>query len=133
MKHSATLILAAAALISCTSDPKPSAGVASADSSRKCFFSSQVNSFQAVDENVVNIRVGVSDVYELTMFAPCRDVDWAHRIAIVSRGGGSSICTGLDAEIISPVVGGRSTRCQVRDIRHLTPQEVAALPAKAKP
>jgi hypothetical protein len=131
MRTSATLVLAAMALIACTSEPRPPPGVAAADH-RKCFFSSQVNSFQAADENTVYLKVGVHDVYEMKMFAPCRDVDWAHRIALTSHGG-SSICTGLDADIIAPGIGEPAHRCQVRDVRHLTPEEVAALPPKARP
>jgi hypothetical protein len=132
MKHVSALLIGALVLTACTSEPKSTANVAAADH-RKCFFSSQVNNFQAMDENTVYLRVGVSDVYEMKMFAPCRDVDWAHQIALQSRGG-SSICTGLDAEVIAPGIGSqRAHTCQVRDIRHLTPQEIAALPAKARP
>jgi hypothetical protein len=132
MKIKSTLLLAALALGACTSEPKPPAGVTAADN-RKCFWAHQVNNFQAVDENTVYLRVGVRDVYELTMFGPCNDVDWAHRIAITSHGG-SSICTGLDAEIIAPGIGSqRAQRCAVRDIRHLTPEQIAALPPKARP
>ena len=131
MKTSATLMLAAMALAACTSDPRPPPG-ASAAAHRKCFFASQVNNFQAVDENTVYIKVGVRDVYEMKMFAPCRDVDWAHQIALTSHGG-SSICTGLDADVIAPGFGEPPHRCQVRDIRLLSPQEVAALPPKARP
>ena len=131
MKTSTTLALAAMALVACTSDPRPPPGV-SAAAHRKCFFASQVNNFQAIDENTVYIKVGVRDVYEMKMFTPCRDVDWAQRIALTSHGG-SSICTGLDADIIAPGFGERPHRCQVRDIRLLTPQEVAALPPKARP
>jgi hypothetical protein len=128
--RSATLLMALLALSACTSEPKPPPGVAAADN-RKCFWASQVNNFQAVDENIVNIRVGVRDVYQMTMFGPCPEIDWANRIALRSHGG-SSICTGLDAEVISPSSLGPQ-RCAIRDIRHLTPEQVAALPAKDRP
>jgi hypothetical protein len=126
----ATLLLALLALNACTSEPKPPPGVAASDV-RRCFWANNVNNFQAVDENTVNIRVGVRDVYQMTMFGPCPEIDWANRIALKSHGG-SSICTGLDAEVISPSSLGPQ-RCPIRDIRHLTPEQVAALPAKDRP
>ena len=97
----------------------------------KCFSARSVNNFEAVDDTHVNIRVGVKDVYAMTLFAPCPEIDWAQRIALRSRGG-SFICSALDAEVISPSSIGRQT-CAIRDIRYLTPAEVAALPKHDKP
>jgi hypothetical protein len=104
-----------------------------AKAARQCFYSRNVDSFAAPDENTVNIRVGVKDYYQLQMFAPCHDVDWNQHIALISRGG-SWICTGngLDAEIVTHSPIGPQ-KCQVRAIRKLTPAEVAALPKGAKP
>ena len=98
---------------------------------RECFFARNVNSFAAVDEDTVNLRVGVRDYYQLEMFNRCRDVDWANRVALVSRNS-SSICVGMDAEIVTQTNLGPQ-RCPVRSIRKLTPAEVAALPRNAKP
>lgn len=98
---------------------------------RQCFWTNQVNSFASSDNRIVNIRVGVKDYYQLEMFGRCMDVDWNHKIALVSRGG-STICTGMDAEIISPSTIGPQ-RCPVRAIRKLTEAEVKALPKNAKP
>jgi hypothetical protein len=98
---------------------------------RQCFWTRQVNSFASNDDRIVNVRVGVKDVYQLEMFGRCQDVDWSNSIALVSRGG-SHICTGLDAEIIAPSPIG-SNRCPVRNIRKLTPDEVKALPKHARP
>lgn len=102
-----------------------------APAKRQCFFASSVNNYSAVDDRTVNVRVGVKDVYELKLFTRCPDIDWSHKIALVSRGG-SSICDGFDATIIvDSAIGPR--RCQVDKVRKLTPQEVAALSSKAKP
>jgi len=98
---------------------------------RECFFNRNVNSFAAVDENTVNVRVGVRDYYQFEMFDRCRDIDWTNQVALVSRGS-SSICTGMDAEIVTQTTLGPQ-RCQVRNIRKLTPAEVAALPRNARP
>lgn len=102
-----------------------------APAKRQCFFASNVNNYSAVDDRTVNVRVGVKDVYELKLFTRCPDIDWSHKIALVSRGG-SSICDGFDATIIVDSTIGPQ-RCQVDKVRKLTPQEVAALSSKAKP
>ena len=98
---------------------------------RQCFWTRQVNSFASNDDRIVNIRVGVKDVYQLEMFGRCTDVDWSNKIAIVSRGS-SHICTGLDAEVIAPSPIGPQ-RCPVSRIRKLTPEEVKALPKHSRP
>jgi len=106
-------------------DPAPEA----AKPTRHCFWPSQVSGFNSVDDRTVRVTVGVRDVYELALMAPCPDVDWAHSIALVARGG-STICSGLDAEVIAPSpIGPRS--CPVSTVRKLTPEEVKAT-AKAK-
>ncbi|WP_397417952.1 DUF6491 family protein [Phenylobacterium sp.] len=104
---------------------------AAAKAPRQCFWTRQITNFASDDPNVVHVRVGVKDVYRLEMFGPCLDVDWNNQIAVVSRGG-SNICSGLDAEIISPSQIGPH-RCPVREVRKLTAAEIAALPKRARP
>ncbi len=98
---------------------------------RQCFWTHQVDNFASSDDRIVNVRVGIKDVYQFEMFGRCLDVDWSDRIALVSRSG-SSICTGLDAEIITRSAIGPQ-HCPVRNIRKLTTAEIAALPKRAKP
>jgi hypothetical protein len=98
---------------------------------RQCFWANQVNNFAAESDEVVNVRVGVKDIYRMELFGTCHEIDWSQRIGIRSRGG-STICSGLDAELIVPSSIGPQ-RCTVRNVRKLTPEEVAALPSKAKP
>jgi hypothetical protein len=100
-------------------------------SRKQCFWTRQIYNFASNDPHIVNVRVGVKDVYQFEMFGRCEDVDWSHRIAVVSRGS-SYICTGLDAEIIAPSPIG-PTRCPVKTIRKLTPEEVKALPKRSRP
>ena len=100
-------------------------------SARQCFWSHQVNSFAAQGDRLVNLRVGVKDYFQLELMGPCPDMDWTQKIALVSRGG-STICSGLDAEIVTPSPIGPQ-KCPVKSVRKLTPTEVAALPKGAKP
>jgi hypothetical protein len=98
-----------------------------------CFYISQTNGFSAAGDKAVNIRVGVRDIYQMTLFAPCLDIDWSQHIAIKTHGS-SWVCegNGLDYEILTPSPIGRQ-RCQVTAVRKLTPEEIAALPKGQRP
>lgn len=123
----AILLLASVATGASADEAKPKTDAAP----RQCFWTRSINGFNAVDDHTVNLRVGVKDVYQLELLQPCNDIDWASKIAIQSRGS-SWICSGLDATVIAPSPIGPQ-RCMVKTVRKLTPEEVAALPAKAKP
>ncbi len=98
---------------------------------RACFFARNVSGFSAPDDQTLYLRVGVRDIYEMQMFAPCPEMDWAQGLAIQSRGG-STICQGMDATIIASGTLGPQ-RCQVRAVRRLTEAEAAALPPGRRP
>ena len=120
------------ALGSCATDsPVAGAQAVGAGGPRECFRTSSVNSFEPVGRDTVNVRVGVREVYQLTLAPGCPDLDWEQKIAIQSRGT-TRICTGLDAEIISNPPSGPE-RCPVRSVRKLTAAEAAARPAGATP
>lgn len=132
MRTTTTLALAAALLaggaaVSIAAD-KPAAKY----DARQCFYTRNVTSFAAPDEKTLYVRVNVRDVYRFDMFGTCPDIDWNQRLALVSRGS-SWICTGMDAEVITQRTGLGPQRCPVSNVRKLTPEEVAALPRRAKP
>lgn len=124
------LSLSAAAQAAAKTPVEPSAKSA-AKAKGQCFWTQNVNNFASDDDRIVNIRVGVRDIYQLEMLGRCPDVDWTQKIAVVSRGS-SRICTGIDAEIIAPSPIGPQ-RCQVKTVRKLSPAEAAALPKRARP
>lgn len=99
---------------------------------QQCFYSRNVESFAAPDEHNLYIRVGVRDVYHFEMFGPCPDIDWNQRLALVARPG-PWICNGMDAEVITHQAGLGPQRCLVKNMQKLTPDEIAALPKRAKP
>ncbi len=101
---------------------------------RSCFWARSVDSFRSPDSETVYLRAHVRDVYELKLFAPCLDVDWAHHIVLRSRGS-SFVCEGTvnNVEIIVHSVGGHRQHCQVSSVRKLTPDEVSALPKSSRP
>jgi hypothetical protein len=105
---------------------------APAKAQRSCFDPRFIDGFAAPDDRNLYIRVGVRDVYHFEMFSPCLDMDWNWRLGVVARPG-PFICDGMDAEVISHAVGLGRQRCLVRNMKKLSPEEVAALPKRAKP
>jgi len=132
MTWNITIVVAAASFLAATTGlAKSPAEPAETKARGQCFWTHQVHNFASADDRVVNLRVGVKEVYQLEMFGRCQDVDWSQNIAIVSRGS-SSICTGLDATIITPSPIG-PMRCPVKTVRKLTEAEIKALPRGSRP
>lgn len=101
-------------------------------SERSCFFADRVNGWRADrDEKTVYLEVGPRDMYRAEMFSRCHGVDEALQIGVRSRGGGSSICDGLDVELIVNGPIGPQT-CHVTRLTRMTPQEIEALKARKK-
>ncbi len=105
---------------------------AAATARKACFSARNVSNFAVVDDRTLNIRVGVRDVYQLDLMGICPDLGSSNKIAIKSRSS-SFICSPLDASIIAQGPFGRAERCEVRGLRELTPEEIAALPSHNRP
>ncbi len=106
-----------------------------ADSPRACFFANQISSWKEAGDQTVNLRVGVSDFYQLRLLAPCPDLKWAEAIGLETHGGADTICSGLDVDVIIPgrVTHSAPQRCMATSLHKLTKDEVAALPKGQKP
>jgi hypothetical protein len=128
MKPLALTLTAGALLLLATGQ----ATAETAKAPKACFSARNVANFAVVDERTLNIRVGVRDVYQLDLLGICPDIESQNEIAIKSRGS-SFICSPFEATIVAPGPFGRKQRCEVRGIRKLTPEEVAALPSREKP
>jgi hypothetical protein len=127
-----TPVLAAALLL--TLGAASTASAADKASTDQCFWARNVTSFAAPDDHTVYVKVNMHDVYRLDLMISCPDVDWNQRVALQSsHGAGGSICSPLDAEIISHAQGIGRQRCPVKAMHKLSPDEIAALPKKAKP
>jgi hypothetical protein len=129
MNTHVALAAGAAALLALTATTASAAE--KAPNGRQCFWARNADSFAAQDDHTVNVRVGVRDVYQFDLLGSCPDIDWNQRIALISRGG-SNICSGLDAEIVTRSPIGPQ-HCAVTHMRKLTPEEIAALPKRARP
>ena len=126
-------LAAIAALLACGTASQTALAASPAKyDAHQCFYTKNVTSFAAPDDKTLYVRVGVRDVYRFDMFGPCPDIDWNQRVALVSRGS-SWICDSMDAEVITHAVGLGPQRCPVSHMHKLTPDEVAALPKRARP
>ncbi|MBS0296625.1 MAG: hypothetical protein JSR45_09955 [Proteobacteria bacterium] len=113
-------------------DGAPPAKPNGAQTGRQCFPAREVANFAAPDDHTVYLRAGVKDIYRAEVFGGCLDIDWSLRIGIRSYGS-SFICVGDPAELIVPNRTIGTQRCQVKIAAKLTPEEVAALPKRARP
>jgi hypothetical protein len=134
----AKLMLAAAlAVVAAQASAQTSAPAAAPPASsrpqRACFNAHMISSFNAPDDSTVYIRVGVNEVYRLTLFAPCQNMSFDQSVIIQTRSGGSWICDPLDAEIIVHDRAMGPQHCPVTELHKLTPAEVAALPKRSRP
>ncbi len=130
LRRAALAVLAAAAALGASGSAFAEQGAA-----RACFFASQLSNWTDAKNGVVYLRVGVNDVYELKLVGSCPDLAWAETIGIETRGGGASVCSGLDVNIIVPrqATHGIPIRCMGSELRKLSPEEARALPPKLRP
>lgn len=124
-------IAAALLAASCADSPPDRPGRAA---SNACFYARNVSSWAPMDRSVVNLRVNVSDYYQLTLLGDCPNIDWRMDVGLEHMGG-DWICSGLDAMLIVRQPGGGvpPLRCPVRSIRKLSPAEVQALQPNQRP
>lgn len=101
---------------------------------RTCFFAHQISGWRESrdrSENVVYLDVNAHDVYRLDTFGPCQGLDEALTLGVQTRGGGSTICDGLDVTLVTQSPIG-PMRCPVSKITRLTPDEIKALKAEKR-
>ncbi len=118
-------LAATAALFGCATAAPSGQSAAAPRGGQQCFLASQVNGFDAIDDQTVDVTVGVNNVYRLQIVGVCPDIDWTQRIGIRARGGSRWVCRGFDAELIVPSPTGLQT-CPVTAVRKLTDEEVKA-------
>ena len=122
----AAIPLALATLAGCAQQAAP-APAAAASGARDCFNARSVNGFTPRDDDTVDVQVGARRYYRLELAGVCPNVNWATGVALVSRGGTSFICQGLDADLVVPNPGLGPQRCLVSSVRRLSDAEVQAL------
>ena len=124
----------AAGLLAAPLPPQTDASAAPHREARgqQCFYASNITNFTAASDRVVYIRVGVNDVYRLDLMNACPELSFRLGIGLSQANGGSTICSPIDLTIRYRQAGADRI-CPVRDMRKLSPDEVAALPKRDRP
>jgi Family of unknown function (DUF6491) len=92
----------------------------------QCFTPNQVNSFNATKDGNVDVQVGASRYYHLTLGGGCpNNINFATSVGIRSTGGGSFVCEGLDAELIVPDPSG-TQRCPITAVHAISKDQYLA-------
>lgn len=95
-----------------------------------CFSARNVSNWRVVGRRTVNIGVGASQVYQLTLMGDCPDLDTRETMAFQSSN--NTICNPIDATIIvGTPIGPR--RCPVRDMRRMSEAEIQTLRPGERP
>lgn len=127
LKRSTSLVamaLTITALSGCTNNPAPAAGPG--QSNRACFRASDVNSFNANLDGTVDIQVGSSQYFRLTVDAACPSIDWSTRVGIQTTSGSDFVCNAYDARFVVPDPGMGADRCNITAIAPLTKEQYLA-------
>jgi hypothetical protein len=128
MTRSALILLSiGVATLAACAQQAASAPASAASGGRECFNARNISSFKAQGDNAVDVQVGVRRYYRMELAGVCPNVNWANRVAVVTRSGSSWICEGFDAEIVVPDPGLGPQRCVVSSVRRLTDAEARAL------
>jgi len=128
MTRSALILLSiGVATLAACAQQAASASASAASSGRECFNARNISSFTAQGESAIDIQAGVRRYYRLQLAGVCTNVNWARKIAVVTRSGSSWICQGFDADLVIDDPGIGPQRCLVSSVRRLTDAEAHAL------
>ncbi len=135
----AMILLGAATVSACAMTPAPRAdlGPAPADGAGlptgQCFRSADIRNHTIADRDTLLIDVNGRDTYRITVSSGCLAGAIPSDPIVTRQPPGSPIiCRPIDMDI-GILRGGVESRCIVRSIVKLTPEQVAALPPKLKP
>ena len=93
---------------------------------RQCFNARNIHGFETLRGGLVLLRAGGNRTFALQTLGDCPDLNWARGIGVRTFGGGSWICSGLDAQLIVPSPIG-AQYCAVRAVRWISREEARAL------
>ena len=101
---------------------------------KACFQLNRLQSTRSDGDRTVYARVGTNEYYRIDLAFACPTLLSQNGIVIEPTGGTNLICGPLDFDLKAREIGGgRPVPCMVKSVTRLTPEEVAAIPRKAKP
>lgn len=134
----ATLSLATGALAAdrpkarSAGDPSAMTDVVAVDAG-SCFRMSQIRNHKKLDASTLLVSVGSKSVYRWEMLGNClAGVSSSDPLIMTPVAGTDMICRPIDLDL-KVRMGSIPAPCIIKSFKKLTPDEVAALPAKARP
>lgn len=144
MKTALAALAGAAALSACSGYPPPQGPpgppppLASSDTPQTCFRTRDIDSHRVADARTVYVKVARRDVFRIVTSNTCFATAGPNDPLVIRESPGVAYaCRPVDLDLaLSHNVGlggGAPTPCIVESMTHLTPAEVAALPARFRP
>lgn len=128
------LIAAAVSALALTAVAAPSGAAAATNSlpAKSCFRASDWENWRSPSPDVLYLRVRSKDVYRVDLAAGSSRLDGVGTY-LISNVRSSMVCSPLDLDLSVADPVGFSMRLIPKSITKLTPEEVAAIPAKYRP
>ena len=122
-----------AALVSLAGATSTMAADASTKPVRSCFRISQLQSTRPDGDKRIYAKVDGGEVFRLDLKSQCPELLHNQGVVLTPSAGNDVICSAIELDVAARNVDGGSAPCFLDSITRLTPDEVAALPRKARP
>ncbi len=100
----------------------------------QCYFTSELGNWRAPDMRTINFRVRSGKVIRLGLVNACYPLRSPTARLITDFRSSNTVCSPLDWNLrASEGIGSPAVPCIVKTMTELSPAEIAALSAKAKP
>jgi hypothetical protein len=123
----ALIALSATSAVAASPDAKPS------DHARSCFFINQWRGWKSPAPDVIYIGVNLHDIYKVQLSSGSPELQWPDARLISLTRGSDTVCDALDLDLSVSDGHGFREPLIAKSLVKLTPEEVAAVPAKFRP
>lgn len=100
----------------------------------QCYFVNELGNWRAQDTHTINFRVRGDRYIRLGLGNECYPLRSATARLVTEFGRSSTVCSPLDWNLrVSEAIGSPAIPCIVKTMTQVSPADIAALPAKARP
>jgi len=125
------ILLCSLALASAPASAQPAAPPARGP---QCFFVNELGNWRAQDTRTINFRLRGDRYIRLGLGNECYPLRSPTARLVTDFGRSSTVCSPLDWNLrVSEAIGSPAIPCIVKTVTQVSPADIAALPAKARP
>ena len=100
----------------------------------QCLFVNELGNWRAQDTRTINFRVRGDRYIRLGLGNECYPLRSATARLVTDFGSSNTVCSPLDWKLrVSEAIGSPAIPCIVKTMTQVSPADIAALPAKARP